>query len=122
MNSIRRFCLVCLLLGFCITIPAWSQAVFFDDFTVADGTSLDGRVLPGGSWTAVLGSAVVFDNHARILDQIDNPDLLPMPGRIRLTLDTPVTTGHRFQITAVDYIPGAKELDIRSEETPGGIG
>jgi hypothetical protein len=129
---------VVLVLG--LAVPSWAQTLFFDDFTGPEGASLDGRVPPGGggTWTVEFGSAVISDNRARILDQVspppgqfpecDEPEPPPhcfpppMPGRIRLILDTPVTTSHRFQITVVDYVPSAESVDIRAEETPFGFG
>ena len=121
-----------------VAVPARAQTIFFDDFTGSEGTSLNGRVPPGGGGTWA-GSAVISDNSARILDQAGPPldefpecaeaepppycfDFSSMSGRIRLILDTPVTTNHRFQITVVDYVPGAENVDIRAEETPSGLG
>ncbi|MFX0195755.1 MAG: hypothetical protein ACFFCW_06500 [Candidatus Hodarchaeota archaeon] len=124
-----------------MAVPARAQTIFFDDFTGSEGASLNGRVPPGGggTWAVEFGSAVISDNRARILDQAGPPpyefpecaeaeppphcfDFSPLSGRIRLILDTPVTTSHRLQITVVDYFPGAENVDIRAEETPSGLG
>jgi hypothetical protein len=117
MKKNARVCLLGLLLV--MSLSASGQVIFFDDFGTVPGLPLAGHVPPGGGgvWSVERGSGATSNYRANIRAHILQ-DSANDDAQVRLTLATPITSSHQFQIRVVNYVPGAENVDIRAEDAP----